>query len=263
MIRGIFWEHRRRYGARRIVAELDARRESCGRRRAARLMGEMELVAIQPRSFRPRTTDSRHTLGYSPNLLVDRPPPDRVNQIWVGDITYVPLAGGDLLFLAMLAMARPKGIPIGNLTSQFLANVYLNELDHFVKEELCCAAYARYADDFVLFGDDKERLWEWRERVAARLVRLRLALHADKTVVSSTRCGLKFLGFKLHRCGRRLLGDGLSRFRRRLRHYRRQLSQRTMSIARLGQSIRAWIAHTRHCNGAGVRRALLGRLRFR
>jgi len=102
MIRGIFREHRRRYGTRRIVAELNAQGESCGRRRAARLMEEMELVAIQPRSFRPRTTDSRHTLGYSPNLLVDRPPPDRINQIWVGDITYVPLRGGDFLFLAML-----------------------------------------------------------------------------------------------------------------------------------------------------------------
>jgi transposase InsO family protein len=65
-------------------------------------MDDMSLVAIQPRSFRPRTTDSRHTLGYSPNLLVDRPPPDRVNQIWVGDITYVPLVGGDFLYLAML-----------------------------------------------------------------------------------------------------------------------------------------------------------------
>ena len=102
MIRAIFWEHRRRYGARRIAAEIDARDQPCSRRRVARLMEEMELVAIQPRSFRPRTTDSRHTLGYSPNLLVDRPPPDRINQIWVGDITYVPLCGGDFLYLAML-----------------------------------------------------------------------------------------------------------------------------------------------------------------
>lgn len=101
-IRSVFWEHRRRYGARRIAAELAARNEPCGRRRVGRLMEKMGLVAIQPRSFKPRTTESRHTLGYSPNLLIDAPPPDGINQIWVGDITYVPLVGGDFLYLAVL-----------------------------------------------------------------------------------------------------------------------------------------------------------------
>ena len=102
LIRGIFREHRRRYGARRIAVELSARDESCGRRRVGRLMEEMGLVAIQPKSFKPRTTDSRHTLGYSPNLLVDAPPPDGINRLWVGDITYVPLVGGEFLYRAML-----------------------------------------------------------------------------------------------------------------------------------------------------------------
>lgn len=67
-------------------------------RRVGRLMAQMGLVAIQPRSFKPRTTDSRHTLGYSPNLLIDAPPPDGINQLWVGDITYIPLVGGDFLY---------------------------------------------------------------------------------------------------------------------------------------------------------------------
>jgi putative transposase len=102
MIGGIFREHRRRYGARRIAVELAARDKPCGRRRVGRLMDEMGLVAIQPKSFKPRTTDSRHSLGYSPNLLLDAPPPDGINQFWVGDITYVPLLGGDFLYLAML-----------------------------------------------------------------------------------------------------------------------------------------------------------------
>ena len=102
MIRGVFREHRRRYGARRIAVELTARDEPCGRRRVGRLMHEMGLVAIQPKSFKPRTTDSRHALGYSPNLLLDAPPPDGINQLWVGDISYVPLFGGEFLYLAML-----------------------------------------------------------------------------------------------------------------------------------------------------------------
>lgn len=102
LIRTIFWEHKRRYGARRIAVELAARGEPCGRRRVARLMKTMELAAIQPKSFKPRTTDSRHTLGYSENLLLDAPPPKAINRLWVGDITYVPLVGGMFLYLALL-----------------------------------------------------------------------------------------------------------------------------------------------------------------
>jgi transposase InsO family protein len=102
LIRGIFWEHQRRYGARRISQELASRGISCGVRRVGRLMREMGLRAIQPKSYRPRTTDSRHRLGYSPNLLLESPPPTGINQVWVGDISYVPLRGGGFLYLALL-----------------------------------------------------------------------------------------------------------------------------------------------------------------
>ena len=102
LIQSIFWEHRRRYGARRIAIELAERKQLCSRRRVGRLMQEMELVAIQPRTFKPRTTDSRHALGYNDNLLLDAPEPIAVNQLWVGDITYVPIVGGEFLYLAML-----------------------------------------------------------------------------------------------------------------------------------------------------------------
>ena len=64
------------------------------------------------------------------------------------DMVYFP---GDDLF----AVNRPRGLPIGNLTSQFWANCYLNEFDHFVTRELGCAAYLRFVDDFLLFANDK------------------------------------------------------------------------------------------------------------
>ena len=102
LIRDIYWEHKRRYGARRIARELSARDVRCGVRRVGRLLREMGLRAIQPKSFRPRTTDSRHRLGYSPNLLLESPPLVGINQVWVGDITYVPLRGSGFLYLAML-----------------------------------------------------------------------------------------------------------------------------------------------------------------
>jgi putative transposase len=102
LVRQIFWEHKRRYGARRIAAELAARGEACGPGRVARLLKQLGLQAIQPRSFRPRTTQSRHPLGYSPNLLLEAPLPSGINQVWLGDITFVPLAGGRFAYLALL-----------------------------------------------------------------------------------------------------------------------------------------------------------------
>jgi len=101
-IRSVFREHKRRYGARRIARELSSRGTCCGTRRVGRLMREMELVAIQPKSFRPRTTDSRHRLGYSPHLLLESPSPCGVDRVWVGDITYVPLSENGFLYLAVL-----------------------------------------------------------------------------------------------------------------------------------------------------------------
>ncbi len=102
LIREIFWEHKRRYGARRIAKELSRGGQCCGVGRVGRLLRVMELKAIQPKSYRPRTTDSRHRLGYSPNLLLESPSPGGINEIWVGDISYVPLLGGVFLYLAIL-----------------------------------------------------------------------------------------------------------------------------------------------------------------
>ena len=102
LIREIFWEHKRRYGARRIARELTSREKRCWVGRVGRLLGEMGLKAIQPKSFRPRTTNSRHRLGYSPNLLLASRPPSGINQTWVGDITYIPVENGNFLYLAML-----------------------------------------------------------------------------------------------------------------------------------------------------------------
>jgi RNA-directed DNA polymerase len=84
--------------------------------------------------------------------------------------------GDDLL----TPLTRRRGLPIGNLTSQFFVNVYLDGLDHFIKEVLG-APYLRYVDDFALFDDDPAVLAEWQARIAAHLARRRLSLHPGKT----------------------------------------------------------------------------------
>jgi putative transposase len=102
LVRALFWKHRRRYGARRIADDLADLGEACSPRLVGKIMKNQGLRALQPKSFVPKTTDSRHHLGYSPNLLVDTPEPDGMNQLWVGDITYVPLYGGAFCYLAAL-----------------------------------------------------------------------------------------------------------------------------------------------------------------
>jgi putative transposase len=96
----VFWFHSRRYGSRRIAAEL-RRKAVIGRHRVRRLMREQDLHAIQPRRFVPRTTDSRHGQRVSPNLLLERAiKVDRPRQVIVGDITYLPLQNGRWAYLA-------------------------------------------------------------------------------------------------------------------------------------------------------------------
>lgn len=102
LVVSIFHRHRRRYGTRRIVEELRDQGLHVSRRRVAKMLKNAGLSVIQPRSFRPRTTESRHTLGYSPNLLLDLAEPSRPNCVWVGDITYVPVSAVGFCYLAML-----------------------------------------------------------------------------------------------------------------------------------------------------------------
>ena len=102
LVRAIFHRHRRRYGTRRIVEELRDMNRVCGRRRVAKLLKIQGLKAIQPKSFKPRTTESRHRLGYSPNLLLELDEAAGVDQLWVGDITYIPMDGGRFSYLATL-----------------------------------------------------------------------------------------------------------------------------------------------------------------
>jgi putative transposase len=91
MVQDVFYQHKRRYGARRIARDLTERGTACSRQKVRKIMEQLSLTAIQPKSFQPRTTNSKHTLGYSPNLLLENFRLDGVNQVWVGDITYIAL----------------------------------------------------------------------------------------------------------------------------------------------------------------------------
>ncbi|MBI3536641.1 MAG: RNA-dependent DNA polymerase [Chloroflexi bacterium] len=150
--------------------------------------------------------------------------------------------GGDDL----LAAFRPRGLPIGNLTSQFWANVYLNDLDQFVKRQLKCGAFVRYVDDFLLFSNDKVELWKWKNAISDFLTTLRLVIHPRKSVAYPVNTGIPFLGFRIYPTHRRLKRDNIRDFVRRFRQQCRALERGEILLADVTHSTQSWIAHAQH-----------------
>jgi len=90
-----------------------------------------------------------------------------------------------------------KGMPLGNLTSQFFANLYLNELDYFIKHKLKAKYYLRYVDDFIILHSSKLQLQLWKQAINSFLKRkLRLELHPQKSRIISLSKGIDFVGFR-------------------------------------------------------------------
>jgi hypothetical protein len=166
------------------------------------------------------------------------------------DMVWFP---GDDLFAAH----RPRGLPIGNLTSQFWANCYLNPLDHFVQRELRCQGYLRFVDDFLLFDDEKRRLWGWRRAVLDFVAGLRLALHERMSTVYPVTGGIPFLGFRVYPTHRRLKRANGVAFARRLRRWHAALARGEMTYEELDRRVQGWVAHAAHGDTHGLRRSLL------
>jgi len=229
-------------------------------------------------------------------------------------VRYFP---GDDLFSPF---ERRRGLPIGNLTSQFLANVMLNPLDHFVKDHACSPAfrrswfvvppsgglrpvldedeetrppeggatngagrppeggttngagrppeggttngYIRFADDFLVFGDDKRALAGMREEIGAFLAPYRLSLHPRKCVIMPVRVGVPFLGWRVfpdHRLLRRSTGV---RFQRRLRELAAAFKEGKIGLPDVKASLASWVGHLKHGDTWGLRRRLMGQVTF-
>lgn len=158
------------------------------------------------------------------------------------------------------------GLPIGNLTSQLCANIYLHELDTFVKHELRERCYCRYMDDFVVAHYDKMHLQRVRVQVEAFLARhLRLRTnHKTEVFPVATLRGraLDFLGYRIWPTHRRLRKSSIGRITRTLRRLVRQYGQRRVDLARVRQSVMSWIAHAMHADALGLRIRILSRFRF-
>jgi retron-type reverse transcriptase len=151
---------------------------------------------------------------------------------------------------------RRRGLPLGNLTSQFFANLYLDGLDHFCTEVLRPRGYLRYVDDFALFHDDPSVLDDWRRQISTYLARRRLKLHPRKTLIRPTTEPAAFLGYLLAPGRRRLPEGNVRRFRNRWRGLRDRVRAGTLSPGEAALRVRAWIAHAEHAHTWRLRHAM-------
>lgn len=193
------------------------------------------------------------------NTIIDNSNPQEIS------LDYFP--GDDLLTPLM----RRKGLPIGNLTSQFFANVYLSEFDHFVKEQIKAQCYLRYVDDFALFSNDRSFLIAAKAAIVDQLTELRLTLHPVKSQLFETRVGINFVGFRIgcvddsfpHQIRVRVRNDNLRRARIRLRRMQQDYATGKVSLAELSQRLQSWEAHLKHGDTYHLRQQIFQSLVFK
>ena len=172
-------------------------------------------------------------------------------------LSYFP---GDDLFTPF---ERRRGLPLGNQTSQFFANVYLDPLDQAVNRQMRPTIYARYVDDFVLFGDSHARLAELRASIEDELCRLRLDMHPGKSRVYRTADGFTFLGWRIFPERTRLVRGNVVRFRRRMRSLAAEFARGAAGWDRIHPRVRAWIAHADHGDTWRLRQQIFEQFAFR
>ncbi len=147
------------------------------------------------------------------------------------------------------------GIPIGNLTSQFFANLYLNRIDHFIKQRLGVRAYLRYVDDLVLLANDKSQLHAWYDAIACSL-RENEGLTLHPACITPTRLGIDLFGYRVWPARRQLRNDNGHRFARRHRQRARMYAEGRIELADMQPSMQAWIGHAVHGETQGLRKTL-------
>ena len=183
---------------------------------------------------------------------------ERILQNTGGEKTPLLYFPGDDLFTPL---ERRHGLPIGNLTSQLFANLYLDALDQYVTHVLGYGKYLRYTDDLLVLGDNKKELWLLREQIGEFLgSELRLRLHDKKSQIYRTQDGLTFLGYRIWPHRIRVKAQSVRRIRRRFKKIQQGYATGEMSLERVKCSIQGWLGHVRHAQSRGLRGQILGNL---
>jgi hypothetical protein len=152
------------------------------------------------------------------------------------------------------------GMALGNLTSQFFANVYLNELDYFVKHKLKAKHYIRYVDDFVILHRDRKVLEGWRQEIDAFLnEKLKIELHPEKTAVVPLEKGITLLGFRVFRHYRLLKKSNARRIWGRLDRFKEKCDAGEIRREDVVRSLDGWLAYAKFANSYKLRKKVVAK----
>lgn len=190
-----------------------------------------------------RRLKDRAALALFEAIIDGAPPGEPRLEYFPGDDLFTPIE-------------RRTGIPIGNLTSQFLANLYLDRFDHFMEARSGIRGYLRYVDDMVVLADDKGLLWDIRDRAAHFLESLRLRLHPNKVHVFRVVDGIDLLGYRVWPDRVLIRNDNGHRFSRRLRTLARLYAEGRLRLDGVDSRIQSWIGHAAHADTHALRRRI-------
>lgn len=141
-----------------------------------------------------------------------------------------------------------KGMPIGNLSSQMFANLYLNELDQFVKRNLKMKYYIRYMDDFLILHDDKRELHDILDAVREFLeTELKLNLN-NKTSIRPVSLGIEFVGYRVWSTHVKLRKSSTMKMKKRLKYLQNQYSKGKVNLDKINCTVQSYLGILKHCN---------------
>lgn len=142
-----------------------------------------------------------------------------------------------------------KGMPLGNLTSQFFANVYLNEFDQFVKHKLRIKYYIRYVDDFAILHQSRKVLEDYKEKINTFLKdKLDLKLHPDKSQVLKLEKGISFLGFRVFYHHKILVKKNMRKFEKKMEQMKHEYGNEKLEREKVIEKFEGWLAYASHAN---------------
>ncbi|MEK6951905.1 MAG: RNA-directed DNA polymerase [Nanoarchaeota archaeon] len=150
-----------------------------------------------------------------------------------------------------------KGMPLGNMTSQFFANIYLNDLDHFIKHKLKIKYYLRYVDDFVILHKNKNILEEYKEKISRYLKNLKLELHPDKSKIFSLYKGTDLLGFRVFYHYKLLRKRNIKQFYKKLEKFKEMYEDKSLDYDQIVLSIQGWFAYVGWANTYTLRKEII------
>ena len=156
-----------------------------------------------------------------------------------------------------------KGMPLGNLTSQFFANVYLNVFDHYVKETLRIKYYVRYVDDFVILSNSENELINYKEKINAFLLReLCLELHPEKTRIVSIHLGVGFLGLRIFENHSLLKKTNIRKFKNKLSELIYDYDNKKIDYDTIYDLLEGWTAYIKNANTYNLKNKILHPLEY-